>query len=448
MKKLLILLLICQSVKGIPITNFGAVGDGATDNYWAFKQASIYAAANPNTTITIPSGTFYIAKYRTVQSDTVDQIKWDHCRGLKIIGVVGSVISMNGNFFRRLDYVTPESCAKKSYTTGISPFYFYYCDTLEIRGIEITGNVQLTTRAAGMDVNNPSVTEGRQTLLFFEKCDSVLVDSMYLHHAEADGITISGDMVGGVWVNSRRFNIRNTRSENNGRQGMSIGGLDTGYFYKCRFRYIGFTGGTYGHNDPAAGIDIEPGANHYAKKMTFDSCYFIGNYGAAFICSYPETDTSITLLKCIVDSMGTEKPQGMTMLASFSLIDSCVLKFGSRSLKITNSSKPGSTIGIRNSIIQSTGTWVNTSSISLLDSIIISNNQIQFTSNTMSSAFIQLKAIQVSFLNNTVSASVTALDSKPSGSHVFIQNAIISQGNIFSFGMRVNYDGTITVSDP
>ena len=131
MKKLLLfILLILTTARAnsitLSITAFGAVGDGTTDNYYAFKMAAAYASTHANTTITFPSGTFYIAKYRQVKNDTTDDIKWDQCVGLKLIGVAGTKISMNGTFSRLLNYITAESCAKKSYTTGLSPFYFYH----------------------------------------------------------------------------------------------------------------------------------------------------------------------------------------------------------------------------------------------------------------------------------------------------------------------------------
>lgn len=455
-----ILLIICFGFKAIAnnplpvtvsITDFGAVGDGTTDCYYPFKMAAAFAAANPNTTINFPSGTFYIAKYRTVKNDTIDHIKWNNCVGLKLIGVAGStIISVNGTFFRPISYVTA-SCARKSYTTGLSPFYFINCTDLEISGMEVTGNVQNTTRAAGVDVNNPSVTESSNILLRFTKCTDVVVDEMYLHHAESDGIMISGDRVAGVWVNSRNFTVTDVRSFNNGRQGMSVGGLTNGYFLRCNFNYSGFTGGTYGHNDPAAGVDLEPGANHYLDSIKFESCTFNENYGNHFICSYPETTSNITLLKDTIIVTGEEKPQGLTLLARYSLIDSCFFSFQNRDMKITNVDHPGSTIAIKNSTIESTGNFILTTSTSVADSIVIQNNQFNYVSNVMTSAFITLQATNLWFLDNDIFIPIAALDSKPTGFHCFVENAIISQGNLFhsetATKPRVSYTGTLTVDD-
>lgn len=448
MRKLLILLLFFQSAEAIDITAFGGIGNGIFDNYYVFKVAAAYAASHPNTTLTFPAGTFYIAKYESYKNDTINDIKWDSCIGLKIIGTTGSIISTNGTFARLLNYVTPTSCAKKSYTSGISPFLFYNCRNIEVRNLEITGNVQNTTRVAGKDINNPTVTEGNNVLLNFERCDTVLVDNCYLHHAESDGITISGDRVAGIFINSKHFTITNTRSWHNGRQGMSIGGLDTGYFYKCDFSYTGFTDGSYGHNDPAAGVDIEPGEFHTTSFLTFDSCYFTGNYGAQINLSYPTTSNHVTLLKCVLTGQGNEKTQGITMLGRSTLIDSCFISIGNRDIKVTNSAKPGATIGIRNSTIESSGTWINTSSSNMTDSVVIEGNNISYVTSTMGSAFIMLHTNNLKFQNNTIYASSTAIASKPIGSHVFIQNAIISSGNVFATGLRVDYTGTTTVADP
>lgn len=430
----------------VNISFFGGVPDGTTDNYYPFKLAAQYAEANPNTTINFSTGTYYIAKYRTVKNDTTDHIMWNNCIGLRLVGVVGTKISMNGSFLRLLDYVTA-GCARKSYTTGLSPFWFTNCRNLIIKNMEVTGNVQNTTRNPGINPENPSVTEGSSIMLRFTKCDTVLVDSMYLHHAESDGMTISGDRISNIWYNSTQFIVRNTRSWNNGRQGMSIGGLTGGYFYKCNFSYTGFTGGTYGFNDPAAGVDIEPGEFHFTDNIKFDSCYYIGNRGAQLNVSYPATTSNVTILKCSFSGQADEKPQGITILARYSLVDSCFISLGNRDFKINNSAKLGATIGIRHSTIETTQTCINTSSSSFLDSCVISDCQINFVSNTMSQSFLQLRMSNLKFLANTIFASPAAIASKPTGAHCDIENAIASVGNVFSAGLRRDYTGTITVND-
>lgn len=437
---------ICTVAKPISITAFGGVGDGVFDNYYVFKQAAIYAAANPNTTITFPAGTFYIAKYRTVKNDTTDHITWANCIGLKLIGTTGTIISVNGAFFRGLNYLTVD-CSKKSYTTGLSPFFFYRCRNLEIRNMEITGNVQNTTRAPGYDINNPSVTESNNILLRFTKCDTVIIDNMYLHHAEVDGIAIDGERISGVWTNSTAFTVSNVRCWYNARLGMSVGGLTNGYFYKCSFNYTGFDNGTYGQNDPAAGVDMEPGA-HYIDQVTFDSCYFEGNYGNQFITSYPATSSNVTLLKCVLRVPATGKIQALTILARFTLIDSCFISIGIRDIKITNPAYPGSTIGIRHTTIETTDVAMNSVSASMADSVEISNSTFIFLPLKMTKTFLQLTVTKLRFLNNTVYASPAAIASRPTAFHVLIRNAIISSGNTFASGMRVDYTGTQTVADP
>lgn len=445
--------IICGHTKQVPpkpvtmsITEFGAVGDGTTDNYYAFKLAAAYASTHANTTINFPVGTYYIAKYRTVKNDTVNHIKWNNCVGLKLIGVPGTIISMNGTFFRPLDLTS--TCPKKSYTSGLSPFWFFHCSGLEIRNIEVTGNVQNTTRAPGVDVNNPSVTESESILLRFTMCTDVVVDSMYLHHAECDGLWINGDRISGVWVDSRNFTVSNVRSFNNARQGMSVGGLVNGHFYKCQFKYTGFTGGTYEHNDPAAGVDNEPGPTHYDDSLKYEQCIFEGNYGSQFICSYPATQSNLTLLKDTIIVSGDEKPQAITLLARYTLVDSCYFVLGNRDFKITNPSYPGSTIQITHSTISSTGNFMLTSSANMADSVVISNNQFNWASSTMTSNFFTLQTNNLRFLNNNIYVSPTALATRPTGYHVLVRNAIISQGNVFSTGIRVDYTGTTTVSDP
>lgn len=429
------------------IEDFGAVADGVTDNYYPFKLAAAFASANANTTINFSSGTYFIAKYRTTKNDTTNHIMWNDCIGLKLIGVAGTVISMNGTFFRPVDWYTSD-CAPKSYTTGLSPFMFDNCFNTEIRNMEITGNVQNTTRAPGIDADNPSVTEGSSIMLRFTRCDSVVVDNMYLHHAESDGMMVSGDRINGIWINSNRFHVSNVLSYNNARQGMSIGGLTNGTFRYCRFDSSGFVGGTYGRNDPSAGVDIEPGALHYVDSVFFYECWFKSNHGGEFLASAPDYVSNIRLLKCSVIVTGNESPQAITMLGRYSKIDSSYLSVGLRDIKITNSAKPGSTIQITNSTINSTGNFITTTSSNFADSIYIYKNQLTFLPNTMTTTFFQLQTSNLRFLNNTISISPAALASRPLGNHCVVQNAIISCFNIFPVGCRTSYTGTGTVCDP
>lgn len=433
--------------------SFGGVGNGVTDNYNAFLAASAFAEANPNTTITFTAGTFYIDKYRTIKNDPIDHIYWRDCVGLKLIGSTTgiTIISVNGNFFRPLDYFVV--CAKKSYTSGLCPFYFINCTNLEIRNMEITGNAQLTTRAPGVDINNPSVTESNNILLRFTLCHNVIVDNINAHHAECDGIAIDGLRVNDVWTNSTNFTVTNSKFNNNARLGMSGGGLTGAYFGNCEFNYNGFPGGTYGPNDPAAGVDLEPGPFHYIDSVTFENCEFSYNRGNQFIASYPATQSLLVLKKCSLIVVGDEKPQGITLLTRSSLVDSCYFSLGNREFKFTNPTYPGSKIIIRNSTIEATSNFIRTISADMTDDVLISNNQFNYIGNTMTTNFYTLQTRNLRHLNNDIYIPAAAINSRPTGFHVLVQNAIISQGNDFHsenpvINPRVSYTGTTTVNDP
>ncbi|MEP7141314.1 MAG: hypothetical protein ABI707_00530 [Ferruginibacter sp.] len=437
---------------GIDISFFGAKADGKTDNYQAFVAAAAYASTHENTTINFSAGKYYIAKYRTVKNDPIDHIYWTNCKGLKIIGQQGTIISLNGNFFRPLDYASSDG-SLKSYTSGLCPFWFFNCTNLEIRNLEITGNVQNTTRAPGIDDNNPSVTESDNKLLRFTKCDSVIIDNIYAHHAEADGIKIGGDRINGIWVNSTNFNVSNVRSDYNARLGMSIGGLSKSYFKNCEFNYNGFNEGSYGHNDPAGGVDIEPGEFHNNDNIKFENCAFENNFGSHFMCTAPTNTSYITLLNCsLFTGIETSKVQAITILAKNVLIDGCKIRLGSRTMKFTNPKTPGSTATITNSIIEGSDNCITSNSKDLRDNIIFSNNQFKYTKDVLTKNFITLQTVNLQFLNNTVFISAAAIKSRPTGTHVLVQNAIISKGNKFYsenplVKPKVSYTGTKIVAD-
>jgi hypothetical protein len=297
------------------------------------------------------------------------------------------------------------------------------------------------------------VTESESNLLRFTKCDNVTVDNMFLHHAESDGIMVSGDRINGIWVNSTNFNFTNVRSYNNARQGMSIGGLTKGNFKSCEFNLNGFTDGSYGHNDPAGGVDIEPGEFHNNDNIKFENCAFEGNYGGHFMCTAPNTSSGITLLNCsIATGIETPKLTGITILAKNVLVDGCTIKLGTRALKFTNPKKTGSTVTVQNCLIECADNVIVSNSMDATDKLIISNNQFNYKKNVLSKNFITLQTKNLQFLNNKVYIPAAAIRSRPTGTHVLVQNAIISKGNRFysnnaAVKPTVNYKGTRTVDD-
>ncbi|MEJ7677595.1 MAG: glycosyl hydrolase family 28-related protein [Segetibacter sp.] len=250
----------------ISIKQFGAKGDGITNDYPAFLAIAKYINRKGSGNIFIPKGIYYIGVFYNKVNENKD-IEFTNCNNLKIIGDHATII-LNGQFKRTADYRNKKYWY--SYARTIIPLSFNNCTNVEVEGLEINGNVSQITR-------DSNVVENQGYLLMLNNCENVEIKNMFLHHSQTDGIYIIGTN-----SNSKNVNMSNVISANNGRQGMSVIGLLNGKFDHCQFINTGITGGVYGYHSPTAGVDIEPHPETVVEKILFLHCIFKNNKGGNF----------------------------------------------------------------------------------------------------------------------------------------------------------------------
>jgi hypothetical protein len=218
------------------------------------------------------------------------------CSGLTIEGN-GAAISTKGDFFR--DAPT---------TRGLAGLRFEDCSNVQIENVQLIGNIERTTRAAG-------VTEASTHGLTFGGCSDVAIEGVVVRHFASDGLYIRESMIAtaGRYRASRRFTVRNSRFLYNARQGLSVIQLRDAVFVGCEFSYTGYidaqsNAGAYGHHSPSAGVDIEPNATPYTARpvdvltgnVTLHNCRMIGNLGGALLAAQVH-DTENTIENVIVE---------------------------------------------------------------------------------------------------------------------------------------------------
>lgn len=126
------------------VKDYGARGDGTTDDYAAIKAAAAAFQAAGKGTLFFPPGTYLINQHRITSgagANGVTDIEFTGLNGALVSGY-GAKIEVKGAFNRAWVSGTTSN------VTQLSPFKFITCRNLTVEGFEIDGNVDQMTRDA------------------------------------------------------------------------------------------------------------------------------------------------------------------------------------------------------------------------------------------------------------------------------------------------------------
>jgi hypothetical protein len=281
------------------VKDFGAKGDGVSDDYDALRSAAAATCRWPGSTLTFPAGVYRVDRYRITggpNGNGVQNIQYVNCSGNTIVGY-GAKIDVKGDFRRTADYITDGYTY--SYVDSVVPFEMIDSSGFTIEGFEIAGNVDQMSRDAG-------VVEGNNAAVFTTHCADYLLRDVFAHHFSADGITIGGNSE----LADQRFRVDNVSSKNNARDGLSIIQARSGTITNSTFDDNGRTG-AYGNHPPAAGMDIEPERKPpqedvYTGSITIDNCEFAENIGSQFVSGFPELVESVSIQNSLVKATSAD----------------------------------------------------------------------------------------------------------------------------------------------
>ncbi len=269
----------------VNVKDYGAVGDGKTDDYPALLKVVNYINSKGKGEVYFPAGNYYIAEFHN-GNNNIQDLQFKNCDGLDIHGS-NATISVNGSFNR--SFTVQKGKFKHSNITAVIPLKINNCKNVTIENLELNGNVDKMTRDEGV------VEDGGHLLVIIESQNVNLVN-LFVHHAQTDGIFIVGST-------TKNIIAEKVTSSNNARQGMSIIELTDATFTNCKFINTGNTGGNYGRHAPSAGVDIEPDhKTQLIKNIHFLSCLFENNLGSQFVCSFPTTTQDIFFNNCTFNS--------------------------------------------------------------------------------------------------------------------------------------------------
>lgn len=279
---------------------FGAKGDGITNDTDAFARMATAVSARGGGEIVLKRATYMVGRQLRGQADRTGY-SFDPAKILEFVGLSGPLtIRGNGATLRTapgLRYGTfdPVSGSKTTHqmpylgggdlaTPYRAMILVKHCSgPVKISDLELDGNLpalQIGGQFGDTGWQLPAVG-----IFLQENAGAERISRVYSHHHAQDGIKIDGldrtrePMVATIF--------EEIRCEYNGRQGVSLVG-GRGYLFKrCKFNH---TGKANIASNPGAGVDIEAQAGKKIRNVSFVSCEFANNFGAGLVADSGDSE--------------------------------------------------------------------------------------------------------------------------------------------------------------
>ncbi|MFM6932802.1 MAG: hypothetical protein ACKOUT_11230 [Novosphingobium sp.] len=279
---------LAQPVRTFRPEDFGARGDGRTNDTLAFAAMSQAVRQAGGGTIVLGRKTYRVGQQRPGNGrdfafEPLDVIKLAGLPGpLEIAGngaVLRTAAGQRFGGFERSGEQSRRKMPNYDRATQATPYiamiWVENCrGPVTISGLELDGAIA-EGRLGGFygDTGRQIPMSG---LFLRDNAGDEVVSDLYSHHHGLDGFIIDGiDR-----TTDRRRSIARIRSLHNGRQGCSVVGGRGYVFSDCTF---GNTGSGTVTSAPGAGLDIEAEGGKVVERLQFSKCRFLDNIGAAMV---------------------------------------------------------------------------------------------------------------------------------------------------------------------
>jgi len=271
----------------INVQQFGAVGDGVTNDTDAFYAASLYTANNGGGVLNIPTATYIVGHQKLFPGAGYGVEK------LIRIENATSPVTINGNnatlrAANGLKFGSFNPTTGQAYFPPWMPFYGRNYGTSSIIMFNLRGNSSVSINNLELDGNSGNFDLGGKYgdtgwqlgsvgVMAYDNL-SLTVQNIYTHHHGSDGIIVGAYNL----ITSSRPQpavLDSVISDFNGRQGLSWVGGNSLTVTNSRFTN---TGQGILASKPGAGVDIEA-ENSINRNAVFDHCEFSNNFGVGVV---------------------------------------------------------------------------------------------------------------------------------------------------------------------
>ncbi len=307
-----------QSYVTKSIKDFGAKGDGRTDDHEAFvKACAFFNNRKGHGKLVIPKGIYIVGKQRFTGNDAGKKnisytgnyvLDLHNCTGLSIEGKPGAVLKHHDSLrIGTFSPVTGEPFKKKIADIQVNPEYYLYqsnagsilfmdrCSNIKITGLKLNGNIAAFKFGGNWGIGRNAFEMNHYGMHINDSHD-ITISNCSIENFACDGIYIANL---GQELKTYKINIDHCKVNYCGRNGLSwIGGED------IRVSNSEFSNSGQGlvHESPAAGISIEVENSSFCRKGYFYNCIALNNIGSGFTSGSKSLSSDVLFKKCTAAS--------------------------------------------------------------------------------------------------------------------------------------------------
>jgi hypothetical protein len=301
--------------------DFGALGDGRTNDQAAFAKAAAFFNERAKTPAGAVRAVLHIPKgiYRVGQpspGSLSNVLQFVNCRNLSIVGADSAATEIRYADSLRYGAFDPTTHAvyesPKAFFTdwswgvgGGTAIVLQDCGNVQVANLTLNGNSEhLLVGGHWGDTGIQLSFDG----IFVSNSRHVQLSKLAVHHFGRDGIQVLNRLAKSVDDPAQEdILLENSRFDYNGRQGLSITGANGLRAVNCSFSHTGRVVipalGKALYSNPGAGVDLEPEGG-YVTNVRLESCRFVDNAGQGIVSDRygdgPPTTKNIVIRNCLV----------------------------------------------------------------------------------------------------------------------------------------------------
>jgi hypothetical protein len=299
--------------------DFGAVGDGKTNDQAAFQKAADFfnqraktPAGTAPAVLNIPKGVYLVGRQNPLGNDGIDVLKLAGCRNLTIQGADSATTEIR--YASGLHYGAFDPAGQRPFEAPNAFFVdrkyaaivgtcivLQNCENVAVTGLAINGSVGRAVVGGhwgdtGIQLNYDGIFVGDSR--------RITLRGLALHHFGRDGIQVLNHLAKSLNdAQADNILLENLTCNYNGRQGLSVTGVSGLRAINCSFSHTGRVIipalGKALFSNPGAGVDLEP-ENGFVKNVRLDNCRLVDNAGQALVSDRPAGDHPETTKNIVI----------------------------------------------------------------------------------------------------------------------------------------------------